>query len=43
LRRGGQLIAFAPSLELVIARQTGSSGSWDYEQYLRLACEAVVK
>ncbi len=39
---GGQLIAFVPSLDLVITRQTGSSGSWDYEQYLRLACEAVV-
>ena len=31
---GGQLIAFVPSLNLVITRQTGSSGSWDYEQYL---------
>ena len=41
-RSGGQLIAFVPSLDLVITRQTGSSGSWDYEQYLRLACEAVV-
>lgn len=38
---GGQLIAFVPSLDLVIARQTGSSGGWDYEGYLRLACEAV--
>lgn len=40
---GGQLIALVPSLDLVIARQTGSSGSWDYEQYLRLVCQAVVK
>ncbi|MCU0978454.1 MAG: beta-lactamase family protein [Pirellulaceae bacterium] len=39
---GGQLIAFVPSLDLVVTRQTGSSGSWDYEQYLRLACEAVL-
>ena len=40
---GGQLIAFVPSLDLVVTRQTGSSGSWDYEQYLRLACGAVMK
>ena len=26
---GGQLIAFVPSLDLVIARQTGSSGAWE--------------
>ena len=40
---GGQLIAFVPSLDLIITRQTGSSGSWDYEEYLRLACDAVAK
>ena len=40
---GGQLIAFVPSLDLVITRQTGSSGSWEYEQYLRLACKAIAK
>jgi hypothetical protein len=40
---GGQLIAFVPSLDLVITRQTGGSGSWDYEHYLRLACEAVAR
>lgn len=39
---GGQLIAFVPSLDLVITRQTGSSGDWDYEGYLRRACEAVL-
>lgn len=39
---GGQLIAFVPSLDLVIARHTGSSGDWPYEDYLRRACEAVV-
>ena len=39
---GGQLLAFVPSLDLVIARQTGSSGQWDFEEYLRLACDAVV-
>lgn len=38
---GGQLLAFVPSLDLVIARQTGSSGAWDYEEFLRRACEAV--
>ena len=39
---GGQLMAFVPSLDLVITRQTGSSGSWDYVGYLRRACAAVV-
>jgi len=39
---GGQLIAFVPSLDLVISRQTGGSGSWHYEEYLRRACAAVV-
>ncbi len=38
---GGQLLAFVPSLDLVITRQTGGSGNWDYEGYLRLACDAV--
>ena len=40
---GGQYIAFVPSLDLVITRQTGSSGDWAFEEYLRRACEAVVK
>jgi len=40
---GGQLIAFVPSLDLVITRQTGSSGAWEYEEYLRRACAAVVR
>jgi CubicO group peptidase (beta-lactamase class C family) len=40
---GGQLIAFVPSLDLVITRQTGSSGAWEYEEYLRRACAAVIK
>jgi CubicO group peptidase (beta-lactamase class C family) len=39
---GGQLMAFVPSLDLVITRQTGSSGGWAFEEYLRLACDAVV-
>ncbi len=38
---GGQLIAFVPSLDLVITRQTGSSGQWEYEDYLRRACAAT--
>jgi CubicO group peptidase (beta-lactamase class C family) len=38
---GGQLIAFVPSLDLVITRQTGSSGQWQYDEYLRRACAAV--
>jgi CubicO group peptidase (beta-lactamase class C family) len=39
---GGQLLAFVPSLDLVVARQTGSSGDWQYEEYLRRACAAVL-
>jgi len=39
---GGQLIAFVPSLDLVVTRQTGSSGEWQYEQCLRLACESML-
>jgi hypothetical protein len=40
---GGQLIAFVPSLDLVLARKKGSG--WpelEYEKFLRLACEAVL-
>ena len=40
---GGQLMAFVPSLDLVTTRQTGSSGSWEYEEYLRRACAAVLQ
>jgi CubicO group peptidase (beta-lactamase class C family) len=40
---GGQLIAFVPSLDLVIARQTGSAGQWAYEEFLRRACAAVLE
>jgi hypothetical protein len=39
---GGQLLAFVPSLDLVVVRQTGSSGQWAYEEYLRRAVAAVV-
>ena len=39
---GGQLVAFVPSLDLVITRQTGGSGEWRYEEYLRRACAAVL-
>jgi len=39
---GGQLIAFVPSLDLVVTRQTGGSGPWEYEEYLRRACDAVL-
>ena len=38
---GGQLLAFVPSLDLVVVRQTGSSGDWAFEEYLRRACAAV--
>lgn len=40
---GGQLVAFVPSLDLVIARQTGGSGQWDYEEFLQRACDAVLR
>lgn len=39
---GGQLLAFVPSLDLVVVRQTGSSGDWDYDEFLRRACAAVL-
>jgi CubicO group peptidase (beta-lactamase class C family) len=39
---GGQYLAFVPSLNLVITRQTGSSGDWAYEEFLRRACAAVL-
>jgi CubicO group peptidase (beta-lactamase class C family) len=38
---GGQYIAFVPSLDLVVTRQTGSSGDWAFEEYLRRASAAV--
>ncbi len=39
---GGQLIAFIPSLDMVITRQTGNRGEWDYEEYTRRAVAAVL-
>lgn len=39
---GGQLIAFVPSLDLVVTRQTGGSGGWQYTEFLRRACAAVL-
>jgi len=40
---GAQLIAFVPSLDLVLARMTGSSGGeFASEECLRRACEAVL-
>ncbi len=39
---GGQLIAFVPSLDLVVTRRTGSNGEWQFEGYLRRACQATV-
>jgi CubicO group peptidase (beta-lactamase class C family) len=39
---GGQYVAFVPSLDLVLARHTGSSGDWSYEEFLRRACGAVL-
>ena len=40
---GGQLIAFVPSLDLVVVRQTGSSGDWQFEECLRRACATVLE
>lgn len=40
---GGQLIAFVPGLDLVITRQTGGSGQWEYVEYLRQACDCVLQ
>ena len=39
---GGQLISFVPSLDLVLTRQTGKSGEWRYEEYVRRAEAAVL-
>jgi CubicO group peptidase (beta-lactamase class C family) len=39
---GGQLIAFVPSLDLVVTRQTGSSGEWAFEEYLHRTCAAAI-
>ena len=39
---GGQLIAFVPSLDLAVTRQTGGSGAWQYQEYLRRACACVL-
>ena len=40
---GGQSVAFVPSLDLVISRQTGASGEWRYEEFLRRACALVIE
>ena len=40
---GGQIIAYVPSLDLVVTRQTGGSGAWEYEQFLARVCDAVVR
>lgn len=39
---GGQLISFVPSLDLVLTRQTGKSGEWQFEEYVRRASAAVL-
>jgi CubicO group peptidase (beta-lactamase class C family) len=39
---GGQLISFVPSLDLVLTRQTGRSGEWQFEEYVRRAAAAVL-
>ncbi len=39
---GGQLIAFVPGLDIVVTRQTGSSGEWAFEKYLRRTCQALL-
>jgi hypothetical protein len=37
------MIAFVPSLDLVITRQIGSSGEWPFEEYLRQGCAAIIR
>ena len=39
---GGQYLAFVPSLDLAISRQTGVSGDWKFEEFLRRACAAAL-
>ena len=39
---GGQMISFIPSLDLVITRQTGKWGEWEFEEYVRRAAAAVL-
>jgi CubicO group peptidase (beta-lactamase class C family) len=39
---GGQLISFIPSLDLVLSRQTGKWGEWEFEEYVRRAAAAVL-
>ena len=37
---GGQILVFIPSMDMVLARQTGGSGAWGYEEFVRrsVAC-----
>jgi len=39
---GGQMICFIPSLDLVITRQTGRWGEWEFEEYVRRVVACVV-
>lgn len=39
---GGQLISFIPSLDLVLTRQTGKWGEWNFEEYVRRAAAAAL-
>jgi hypothetical protein len=32
-----------PGLDLVVTRQTGSSAEWQFEEFLRRACVAVLE
>jgi hypothetical protein len=36
------MIAFVPSLDLVVTRQTGERGEWPFDDFLRRACDAVM-
>jgi CubicO group peptidase (beta-lactamase class C family) len=40
---GGQFLAYVPSLDLVITRQTGAVGDWDFKGFLERTCLAVNK
>ena len=39
---GGQMVAFIPSPNLVVTRQTGGAGPWPYDEFLRLAAAACL-
>jgi hypothetical protein len=41
-KRDFAAVVIRHGLDLVVTRQTGSSGDWAFEEYLRRACQAVL-